>query len=101
MTREREKELRDKVFQMMGIAKVFEDHVQKVGGLGPFQYFAGILNEYINMCGTALAKGEDFAATGVTVQGHNATYISEKLNQIFGIQITKGDNAKAFEGLFG
>ena len=99
MTREREKELRDKIYQMVKVANIFENSAQEVGGLGPFQYFSGILNEYISMCGTALALGEDFAVTGVKIQAHNAVYISEKLNQSFGIQMTKGENAKAFESL--
>ena len=63
-------------------------------GCHPFIEFAGLMNEYINMCREALTQGQDFTETSIhgsgqplPMKGHHRQYLTEKLECIYGYSL--------------
>jgi hypothetical protein len=81
-------ELRTIVTQMKATSRRFYAQATHIGN-HPFIEFTGLLNEYIQCCESALAKGIDFtecnAHTGaqLPMQSHEVLYVNEKLECIF------------------
>jgi len=68
-----------------------------------FVEFTGIMNEYITLCRAAAAEGIDFgranthSGDALPVEPHNAAYLAEKLNCIYGPSLlADGDVRDAF-----
>lgn len=88
ISKAREAELRVMLMEMREAASVFYALSTSIG-VHPFIEFTGFMNEYIKICGEALAKGIDFADVSIHSGGqlpmytHEAAYLGEKFGCIF------------------
>ena len=85
----RKDELRGMIRRMKDGSAEFYRHAAQIGN-HPFIEFAGLMNEYINVCQEALEQGIDFTQcskhTGqaLPMQSHHLDYLYEKLECIYG-----------------
>jgi hypothetical protein len=78
-------------------------------GVHSFIEFAGLMNEYINLCADALKGGQDYTqanvhtGTALPMQAYHARYLAEKLGCIYGSALTTSPQlTRAFlERLYG
>ena len=88
LTKEREQELRRMLAGMQQASMVFYGMSTSIG-VHPFIEMTGFMNEYIKICGEALAKGIDFADVSIhaggqlPIQTYEAAYLGEKFGCIF------------------
>jgi len=66
-----------------------------------FLEFAGLMAEYIKACERMHGRGIDFATTELNLEAHEAAYIAEKLDCIFGEALTEPAAREAFLGVLG
>lgn len=72
--------------KMHRAADEFYEDAQAIG-VHTFLEFTGFMREYIKMCEQNLEQGRDFTTCEISVQGHHAEYIAEKMECIFGDQL--------------
>lgn len=77
------------VEDMQKVSNNFYGEAVKIGNHS-FIEFAGLMNEYINMCAETLARDGDFTRAnthtgiGLVMMDYQAAYLAEKLNCIYG-----------------
>ena len=100
LTAERKRELKSLLVRMREASTVFYSHAFVIG-VHPFIEFTGFMNEYIKICGEALAADIDFAEVSIHHGGklpmhpHEADYLGEKFGCIFAT--TFHDNPQLLE----
>ncbi len=67
-----------------------------------FIEFAGLMNEFINVCAATLEHGDDFTQCNTHVgqalrmSSYHASYLAEKLDCIYGPSLAEHENKRAF-----
>jgi hypothetical protein len=92
-------ELDEMLRAMRKASSAFYSDARRIG-CHPFIEFTGLMNEYIQLCEAARARGQDFTETSIhgggqplPMQEHHRQYLNEKLECIYGTSldaITKG-----------
>jgi hypothetical protein len=63
-------------------------------GFHQFIEVTGFMNEMIKACRRMHEEGIDFATTSLTLKGHEAAYIAEKFDCIFGDALAESEEAR-------
>lgn len=86
-------ELESMLIGMRAASSAFYNDARTVG-CHPFIEFTGLMNEYIDMCESALSEGIDFTETSIHGSGkplpmreHHRRYLNEKLECIYGTSL--------------
>jgi hypothetical protein len=86
-------ELREMIRKMSVASNVFYSQATRTGHHA-FIEFAGLMNEYVKLCATALARGIDFTLTNVhsgraalPMESVHRDYLNEKLQCIYGVSL--------------
>lgn len=85
------KELEEMIVKMKVASIVFYNTAQQIGNHA-FIEFAGLMNEYINVCSDALSEGEDFTTFNIhsgksMIKDYQREYMQEKIECIFGVPL--------------
>lgn len=84
--------------RMTEIKDSFYAAAQRVGH-HQFLEFAGLMAEYIKACERMHGAGLDFGTTEVDLKAHEAMYVAEKFDCIFGQALANPKTREAFLGV--